>query len=134
MRNFIINQASQKVEDSKDFFQNVSLLIWDRLNDLMKGESLDRTNCIRIYTVIFNALQEVMSKSKVEFSNESLNYLSQQFYDGILINGTQELDPNIFTQRAKLENIQTGELVLMSMMLKGTDFVIPIIQEVKHRS
>jgi hypothetical protein len=52
----------------------------------------------------------------------------------MLINGTQELDPNIFTQRAKLENIETRELALMALTLNGTDFTIPIIQEVKRRS
>ena len=54
--------------------------------------------------------------------------------DSISINDTQELDPNIFTQRAKLENIETKELALMAVMMSGTPFAIPFIHEVKRRS
>ena len=62
-----------------------------------------------------------------------MNYLSQQYYDGVLINGHQELDPDIFTQRAKLDGISTEELTLLAVMLNGTDFAVPLIEEVKKR-
>jgi len=63
-----------------------------------------------------------------------MNYLAQQYYDGILINNTHELDPNIFSERARLDNITTKEIALMAMMLNGTDFAVPLIMEVKKRS
>ena len=77
---------------------------------------------------------ELFQTSGVELSNEGMNYLAQQYYDGILINGTQELDPNIFDKRAKLEAMETKEIALLAVMLNGTDFAIPLIQEVKRRS
>jgi hypothetical protein len=56
------------------------------------------------------------------------------YYDSININETQELDPNIFTQRASLKNIETKEIALMAVMLNGTEFAVPFISEVKQRS
>ena len=90
--------------------------------------------CTQIFTEIFDTFVEVLENSKVEISNEAMNYLAQQYYDGILINNQYELNPNIFTQRAKVENIETKELALMAMMLNGTDFAVPLIMEVKRRS
>ena len=52
----------------------------------------------------------------------------------ILINGYQELDPNIFTQRARLDSMETEELTLLAVMLSGTDFALPILEEIKKRS
>jgi hypothetical protein len=62
-----------------------------------------------------------------------MNYLAQQYYDSIKINNKHELDPNIFTQRAKLENIKTKEVALLAVMMRGTDFIIPLVQEIKRR-
>ena len=61
------------------------------------------------------------------------NYIAQQYYDGILINDTHELNPNIFTPRAALENIPTKELAFMAVALAGTDFRIPILEAIKKR-
>jgi len=113
-----------------------SKLLSDKLSKYTSGEDakLNSTTCMKIYSDIFETIADIISQSKVQLSNESLNYISQQYYDGIIINNNQELDPNIFTQRAKLENIETKELTLLAMMLNGTDFVVPIIMEVKKRS
>lgn len=97
-------------------------------------KKLDLVVCVEVYQTIFNTLVEVFEQSGAGMSNEAMNYLAQQYYDGVLVNGTQELDPNIFTQRAKLENIETKELALLAVMLNGTDFALPIIHEVKRRS
>lgn len=90
--------------------------------------------CIEIYTDIFGTFVEVLQEAKIRICNESMNYLAQCYYDGILISGMHELDPNIFDQRAKLENIETKELALLVMMLRGTDFAVPLIHEIKRRS
>lgn len=90
--------------------------------------------CLRIYNEIFITLTDIFQRANLKLTNEAANYFAQQYYDAIMINGGQPLDPNIFTQRAKLENIQTKELALMVMMMRGTDFSLPIIAEIKKRS
>lgn len=97
------------------------------------NRKLDLTVCIEIYQSIFNTLVDVFEIAGTGLSNEGMNYLAQQYYDGVLINGREELDPNIFTQRAKIENIDTKELTFLAVALNGTDFAIPLIQEIKKR-
>lgn len=125
-------------EEKKDFHAVISVLLHERLKPLMPQadgtkKDLNLLTCVEIYTTIFDALVEVISESQIKIDNEALNYLAQQYYDGILINGTQELDPEIFTQRAKVDNIPTQELALLAVMLKGTDFALPIIEEIQKR-
>ena len=114
------------------FNEVVSRLLSDKLKSF-DNKSLNVATCLEIYTSIFETLAEIFETSNIQLSNESLNYLAQQYYDGILINENEELNPNIFTQRAKLENIETKELALLAVMLNGTDFSLPLIQEIKRR-
>ena len=97
-------------------------------------KKLNKQTCIEIYQCIFETLTTVLMNSESKLSNESVNYLAQQYYDAILINNNQELDPNIFTQRASLNNINTQEVALLSFMFEGTDFNFPIVEELKRRS
>jgi len=90
-----------------------------------------------MYQEIFGTLVEVFKSSDVELSNEAVNYVSQLYYDCISINETdQSLDPNIFSKRAKVENIKTQELALLAMLLK-TDkdpgLSVEILAEIKRR-
>jgi len=113
----------------------ISSLLGGKLKKYIRpDQDLNVLVCTQIYSEIFETLVEVMTAAKVEISNESMNYLAQQYYDGILINNTHELDPNIFSERARLDNITTKEIALMAMMLNGTDFAVPLIMEVKKRS
>lgn len=119
------------------FHEAISKLLGEKLksfSDPSKENKLDLVVCVDIYQTIFDTLVEVFEASNAGLTNESMNYLAQQYYDAVLINGTQELDPNIFTQRAKMENIDTRELAFMAVMFSGTDFAIPLIREVKRRS
>lgn len=124
----------------QDFHAAISKLLSVRLNEKLlaaPGEekrSLNLTACVEIYTTIFETMAEVITDSKIELSNEAVNFLAQQYYDGVLVNGTQELDPDIFTQRAKVENIPTSELALLVSLLKKTDFAAPVVAEIKKRS
>ena len=119
----------------KQLHEAVSKLLSQRLKKFSEEKkSLNSSTCTEIYTEIFNSLEEIITESKVPLGNESVNYIAQQYYDAILINGNQELDPNIFTQRAKLENIQTKEIALLAVMFKGTDFSLPLLAEIKKRS
>ena len=114
-------------------FLALSKVIAEKLN-VYKHERLDVVTCTKIYQDIFQTLTETLSSAHIKISNEGMNYLAQQFYDGILINGHQELDPNIFNQRAVLENIETREIAMLALLLNGTGFAIPLIHEIKHRS
>ena len=118
-----------------EFSEAIGRLLEAKLRPFVSDKrDLNLATCIEIYTAIFESLAEVMTQSEAPVTNEALNYLAQQYYDGVLINGNQELDPNIFTQRAKLENIETRELALLAVMLWGTDFAKPVVAEIKKRS
>lgn len=117
----------------QNFHESISTLLVDRLSK-RKNQTLNRSTCIEIYNDIFFTLSEVIKTAATPLSNESVNFLAQMYYDSININETQELDPNIFTQRASLKNIETKEIALMAVMLNGTEFAVPFISEVKRRS
>ena len=113
----------------------ISKLLEARLLPFISSSAgLNLATCVDIYTTIFEVLVEVVEQSQLPFSNEGLNFLAQQYYDAVKINGAQELDPEIFTQRAKVENIETKELALLAVVLSGTDFSLPVIDEIKRRS
>jgi hypothetical protein len=118
-----------------EIHKTISKLLEERLKYLITEErSLNLTACIEIYTTIFNTLVELITEAGIPITNDGMNFLAQQYYDGVRINGNQELDPNVFTQRIKLENIETKELALLAIILSGTDFAIPILAEIKKRS
>lgn len=111
----------------------ISKLLAERLLR-RKGEKLTSQVCSEIYQDIFFSLSEVIKESSVPLTNESVNFIAQMYYDAVTVNGDQELDPNIFTQRASLKNIETKEIGLMAMMFNKTPFAAPFISEVKRRS
>lgn len=115
------------------FNEVISRLLGEKLKQY-REKKLDLVICVEIYQTIFNTLVEVFEQAGAGLTNEAMNYLAQQYYDAVAVNDTEELNPNIFTQRAKMENIETKELALLAVMLNGTDFAIPLIQEVKRRS
>lgn len=118
-----------------EIHRTVSKLIEARLQPLIsEGRDLNLVTCIEFYTTIFETLVEVIQDAGLPVTNEGMNFLAQQYYDGVQINGGQELDPEIFTQRAKVENIETKELALLAVILNGTDFALPILEEIKKRS
>lgn len=113
----------------------ISRLLESKLKEYAAGEpDLNLAACTKIYQTIFEGLVEVFEASDVQIQNESMNFLAQLYYDGVLINARHELDPDIFTQRAKVENIETKELALLATMMRGTDFMIPFVKEIKRRN
>lgn len=117
----------------KNIHESISQLLVRKL-DKHKSEKLDRTRCTQIYQDIFESFVDIFTESKIEISNESMNLLSQMYYDAVTVNGNQELDPNIFEKRASVKNIETKELAMLGTMLNGTPFSQPFIYEVKRRS
>ncbi len=125
--------------EPQQFHKAISTLLGEKLKPLLPKDdgsstTLNLVSCVEIYTTIFETMVEVISEADIAITNEGMNYLSQAYYDGILINGHQELDPNIFTQRAKLDSMETDELALLAVMLSGTDFALPVLEEIKKRS
>lgn len=111
----------------------ISKLLTDRLQRNLDNK-LDRATCMEIYGDIFYSITEIIKQAGTPLNNEAVNALSQMYYDSVTVNGNQELDPTIFTQRAKLENIPTKELALMATMMNGTPYGDIFITAVKSRS
>lgn len=117
----------------KNIHEVLSKLITTRLLG-QKNEHLNRTTCILMYQDIFSSIEELCTTSGVAISNESMNYLAQMYYDAVVVNENHTLDPNIFTQKASLDNIPTQELVLLAMFMNGTPFAAEFIDKIKSRS
>lgn len=113
-------------------------IIFDIINErlkIFKDEKLSsEATCSRIYQAIFNAVTEILTKSKLKLSNDAANYMAQQLYDAVTINEQIQLNPNIFTKRAKLTDLTTAELAIVGTMFSGDPLAIPVIQEIKKRS
>lgn len=95
---------------------------------------LNLLTCTQIYQTIFDSLTHIFNESNIKLANESMNYIAQEYYDAVSINEREELDSNIFTQRAKVENIETKELALLATMFRKTWIAIPVITEIRKRS
>jgi hypothetical protein len=117
----------------KSIHESISRLLSLRL-DKYKNQSLNDEICLKIYCDIFDCFVDLFQESNIKISNESMNFVSQMYYDAIKINSTQELNPNIFDKKASLKNIETKELAMLATMLNGTVFAEPFIIEVKRRS
>lgn len=107
------------------------------LNERLKrkiNDKFDKQACLEIYQDIFYTLTEVFKQANAPLENEAVNLLSQMYYDSVTINDNQELDPNIFTQRANLENIPTKQLALLATMMRDTPFMPIFVSEIKKRS
>lgn len=121
-------------QDPSRFYDAIAHLVEASLINMFKGKSLSEVKHIEVYTGIYNCVLEVFQTSKVNnLSNEFMNFVAQQFYDEVVINEKETLDPNIFTQRAKLENITTHEVQFLAMFYKGTHLFPMIVAEAKRR-
>lgn len=122
---------SQSQNENQVIHVAVSKLISEKLKSV---KTLNRQTQMQIYNEIFNVWSEITTNAKFDLSNEAVNYLAQQYYSGILINGRQELDMSIFTQLSKVESISTKELLVIGSLLRGTDFLLPVVKEIKRRN
>jgi hypothetical protein len=117
----------------KNIVESVNKLLMHRL-EKHKSKRLNKENCTLIYQDIFDCFVNLFQESNIKITNEAMNLLSQLYYDSVTINGNQELDPNIFEQRASVKNIETKELALLATVLNGTIFSDIFIFEIKKRS
>lgn len=98
------------------------------------NSKFDSATCSAIYVDIFNSLVDVFKNADVHVTNEAVNLLSQMYYDSVSVNGNNDLDPNIFDKRAKLENVATKELALLASLYRDTPFFSIFVYEIKKRS
>lgn len=117
----------------KNIHESVSKLLTSKLAKY-KNEKLNAATCTTIYQDIFETFVDIFQESNTEISNEAMNLLCQMYYDAVSINGNQELDPNIFSQRANVKNVETKELALLASFFSNTPFAAPFIYEIKRRS
>lgn len=118
-----------------NFYEAISKLLVRNLAKY-KEKSLSRETCLAMYGTVFETLQSVVEGAEMQgsISNESLNWMAQALYDSISVNGNQETDPHIFTQRARLDNVPTKELAFLAVLLKDTPFAGPVVATIKRRS
>lgn len=117
----------------KNVYESISKLLTTKLSKY-KNEKLNTATCTAIYQDIFEAFVDVFQESSIQISNEGMNMICQLYYDAVTINENQELDPNIFSQRASAKNIETKELALLASFFSNTPFALPFIFEIKQRS
>ena len=117
----------------KNIHESISKLLLKSLTKY-KSQNLNKETCLKIYQDMFETVVDLFQSSKVNISNEGVNLVCQMYYDSVVINNNQGLDPNIFSQRASLKNVETKELALLASFFTNTPFAEPIIFEIKRRS
>jgi hypothetical protein len=117
----------------KNIHESISKLLTTKL-EKYKNEKLNWGTCIAIYQDIFETFVGVFQESSIDISNEAMNMICQMYYDAVSINGNQELDPNVFSLRASVKNVETKDLALLASLFSNTPFAAPFILEIKKRS
>ena len=117
----------------KNIHESINKLLISKL-EKYKNDKLNLSTCTMIYQDIFEVFVGLFEESKIKISNEAMNILCQMYYDAITINDNQELDPNIFSQKANVKLIETKELAMLATLFSNTPFAIPFIHEIKTRS
>lgn len=107
-------------------------MIQNRLQ-LFVDRKVDRQTMMEIYATIFNTVSDVFASSNVNLSNEAVNLAAQVYYDDLDINGRNEVDSEIFTRRAKPENVPNHELVVLTMLWKDHPNGQVFLRELKRR-
>jgi hypothetical protein len=122
--------------ETQKFNKSVFDLLNERLKKYVK-ESLSRDVYISIYGDIFLSLQEIVLNvpqlAKI-ISHDGMNFLAQAYYDMILLNGHQPLDPNIFSKRIYASDLSTQELHVLMPLFAETPIAQEIYVTLKKRS
>jgi hypothetical protein len=117
----------------KNITEAINKLISSKLEKRVT-EKLDRATCIEIYSDIFYSFSELFKNSEIELSNESVNLLSQIYYDTVKVNGTQDLDPEIFSKKASFDEVSSKDLSIISALFSGSDIGALFYYHLKKRT
>lgn len=117
----------------RTFSKMMEEMLNERLK-IFKGKTLNRQTLMELYTTIFNLSSDIFIQSKVELSNEAVNMIAQLYYEDININHRQGVDEQIYTQKAKFENIPNHELVIMTKLWKDHPYGQVFVGALKKRS
>jgi hypothetical protein len=117
----------------KNIKESIEKLLLPKLQKYKSG-NLNTATCTAIYQEVFETFVDLFEGANVKVSNEAMNLVCQLHYDAITINGNQELDPNIFSQKASVKNVETKELAMLASLFSNTPFATPFILEIKKRS
>lgn len=122
-------------EDITRFHDAIATTVEAGLKSTFLNSPLTRETCLRLYEFIFNTVGDVFTTAGMRLSNDFINYVAQEFYSAIEINGReQQLDRNIFTRRVQLGDVKTIELHMLAVLFRGTDGFFEIYQEIRKRS
>ena len=111
----------------------MELMLNERLS-IFKGKTLNRATLMELYATIFNVTADVFIQSNVNLSNEAMNLVAQLYYEDININRKQGVDEQIYTQKAKMENIPNHELIIMTKLWKDHPYGQLFVETLKRRS
>lgn len=124
--------VSPEAKRAAEFQSSILTIINDRLQVLLKRD-INSALFLEAYQIIFGAVSEVMQTANAGVSNDFVNFVSQHIYDCISIGGDQRMDPNIFTQRARIEDLSTGEILLAIPLMLSDVAAADLIRAVKGR-
>lgn len=100
------------------------------------SESSFKHLSVEIYQTLFNVLQDIIVKSGIRFSNDSLNFVCQRYYDSITVEiGSEQrsLDMFIFDKRVTVHDLDTPQLLTIAALFGSTDFCDEVFVELKRR-
>lgn len=114
----------------------IDKLLVDRLSKFISSSPTDAV-CLEIYLEIFKTIEEIIlnvPKFAEKATHDCVNFIAQAYYDMILLNNSETLNPNIFDKRVKVSDLSNTDLVLCSPFLQGTDVFAEIAITLKKRS
>jgi GrpB-like predicted nucleotidyltransferase (UPF0157 family) len=112
-------------------------MLEDVLNErlqVFKHRKCDRQTMMELYGTIFNSIADIFLQSKVKMSNETMNFVAQCYYEDVEINGRNEIDKMIYTQKAKIESVPNHELVILTKLWKDHVYAKIFVQALKSRN
>lgn len=125
---------SQRNERSKgaELQKSVLTLVSERLKEFV-NHPITPSISNEIYQMIYSVLRDVMADANAGVSNEFINFVAQHYYDNIYLNERTKLDPLIFTQRAEIANLSTGEVLLAIPLMISDVAAEELVRTLKGR-
>lgn len=122
------------LQPKKNFNEIFSGILSTKLKSF-SGQPISRSTSLEIYQVAFNLLADLLTECEIQIRNDAINYIAQLYYDCISINGSDELDENIFTKRVTVQDLKTEELSFIIELLHTEPVLVgDCLRELRRRS